>query len=306
MNTASNSTKMAAAEPLPTKTSLKLAELRNRVLIGELAADFLRIPITPANSSTATGANGQIVTAQPPQQQMVVPGAPQPFAYVNPANLEPEFERQTHFYSFVPPHTRGRIAVKIVEAKLTKNYGLPGVRMDPYVRVRIGNTLFETPTCVNGGKSPHWNRTVNAYLPDGVESIYLQIYDERAFTSDECVAWAHVMLPHGIFSQETIDEWYQLSGPQGEGKEGVVNLVISFTPVPQQQQQPAQVPAASRQGGDDQTIAAAAAQMPFSEADLDELQEMFPTIDKEVIRTVLEANRGAKDPTVNALIEMAN
>jgi hypothetical protein len=84
--------------------------------------------------------------------------------------------------------------VKIVEAKLSKNYGLPGVRMDPYVRLRIGlffdfkfkttiknstgNTLFETPTCVNGGKSPHWNRTVNAYLPDEVESIYLQIFDE--------------------------------------------------------------------------------------------------------------------------------
>ena len=42
----------------------------------------------------------------------------------------------------------------------------------------IGNTLFETPTCVNGGKAPHWNRTVNAYLPDEVESIYLQIFDE--------------------------------------------------------------------------------------------------------------------------------
>lgn len=47
-----------------------------------------------------------------------------------------------HFYSFMPPHTRGRIAVKIVEAKLTKNYGLPGVRMDPYVRVRIGRIFI--------------------------------------------------------------------------------------------------------------------------------------------------------------------
>jgi len=45
----------------------------------------------------------------------------------------------------------------------------------------IGHTLFETPTCVNGGKAPHWNRTVNAYLPEGVESVYLQIFDEVFF-----------------------------------------------------------------------------------------------------------------------------
>lgn len=63
-----------------------------------------------------------------------------------------------------------------MEAKLTKNYGF--VRMDPYVRVRVGNTIFETPTAVNGGKTPTWNRTINAYLPNDVESIYLQIFDE--------------------------------------------------------------------------------------------------------------------------------
>lgn len=54
--------------------------------------------------------------------------------------------------------------------------------MDPYVRVRVGNTLFETPTSVNGGKTPSWNRTVNAYLPNEVDSIYIQIYDEVQFT----------------------------------------------------------------------------------------------------------------------------
>jgi len=107
------------------------------------------------------------------------------------------------------------------------------VRMDPYVRVRIGNTIFETPTSVNGGKSPSWNRTINSYLPNDLESIYLQVFDEvilrvlcsvlkwkwsggvqRAFTNDECVGWAHVILPEGIFNNETIDDWYSLSGPQ--------------------------------------------------------------------------------------------
>lgn len=54
--------------------------------------------------------------------------------------------------------------------------------MDPYLRLRIGNAVFETHTNVNGGKTPTWNRLINAYLPNGVESIYVQIFDEVRFT----------------------------------------------------------------------------------------------------------------------------
>jgi len=194
-----------------------------------------------------------------------------------------------HFYHFVPPHTRGRIAVKIGEARLTKNYGLPGVRMDPYVRLRIGNILFETPTSVNGGKSPSWNRTVNAYLPDDVETVYLEIYDERAFTQDERIAWVHIALPEGIFNNENIDEWYQLSGPQGEAKEGVINLGMSFSTI-----RPTVQSIQNR------------AILPFTDADIVELQSMFPNVDKDVVRSVLEAKQGNKEETVTTLITIAN
>lgn len=271
---------MSSVESFMPKSSLKLSELRNRVLIGEIPDDFLRISYPTANVDGL-------------QEQ----GA---FSEQQPAYY-PTLSAAEHFYSFVPPHTRGRLAVKIVEAKLSKNYGLPGVRMDPYVRLRIGNTLFETPTCVNGGKEPHWNRTVNAYLPNGVESIYLQIFDERAFTSDELVAWSHIMLPQGIFNQEVIDEWYQLSGPQGEGKEGVVNLVISFAPVPRPPQQ--QTISESEATAVD-VIAAENAGIIYTEEELNELQEMFPNIEREVIKQILEANGGNKDSSVTTLIEL--
>jgi len=210
------------------------------------------------------------------------------------------------FY-FVPPHTRGRLAIKVVEAKLTKNYGL--VRMDPYVRVRIGNTIFETPTSVNGGKSPSWNRTINSYLPNDLESIYLQVFDERAFTNDECVGWAHVILPEGIFNNETIDDWYSLSGPQGEGKEGVINLVMSFVPIETPAQHAQQQGQGEHQQLDPAMLAAveSAQQQPlFTEEEVNELHVMFPSIDGDVIRSVLEAKGGDKDSTVTALIEMAN
>lgn len=45
-------------------------------------------------------------------------------------------------------------------------------------RLRVGHAVFETQTKLSGGRSPVWNRTVHAYLPNGVESIYIQIFDE--------------------------------------------------------------------------------------------------------------------------------
>lgn len=56
--------------------------------------------------------------------------------------------------------------------------------------------------------------------------MYLEVFDERAFTTDERVAWAHLVIPPAVFNTETIDEWYPLSGALGEGKEGMINLVV--------------------------------------------------------------------------------
>lgn len=75
----------------------------------------------------------------------------------------------------------------MVEAKLAKNYGI--IRMDPYCRIRVGNAVFETQVHAKGGKAPRWDYIMNAYLPHGVESIYLQIYDEVSLLLFAVLFW---------------------------------------------------------------------------------------------------------------------
>ncbi|PAV58253.1 hypothetical protein WR25_11909 isoform B [Diploscapter pachys] len=194
-------------------------------------------------------------------------------------------------YGFIPPNTRGRLSITIHEANLVKNYGL--VKMDPYIRIRVGHAGFETQTNLSGGRNPVWNRTIHAYLPVGVDSIYVQIFDERAFSSDELIAWQHILLPETIFNGDTVDDYYQLSGPQGENKEGMLHLTFSFAPI----EQPVQGP-----GG----VAQQAVREPvqITEEDLKEFADMFPSVDKEVVKCILEEKRGNKEATVNALLEM--
>jgi len=47
---------------------------------------------------------------------------------------------------------------------------------------------------------------------------------------DELIAWGHIEIPAQVIQKgETHEDWYMLSGKQGENQEGMINLVFSYT-----------------------------------------------------------------------------
>lgn len=216
--------------------------------------------------------------------------------------------------------------------------------MDPYVRIRVGHFVYETQTDPNGGKNPHWNRVIHSQLPSGVNRISIEIYDECSFKMDELIAWTEIKIPESVLRGETHEEWYPLSGKQGEGLEGQIDIVLSFSNQPIYPPVAAapvvMIPNAASPGRPLPVLVAPhQIQVPtqnlpkLTENDLKQvcdktlfiklikiirshnfiaflypfqIQEMFPNIDKEVIKSVIEANRGNKDAAINSLLQMTN
>uniref|UniRef100_A0A914DWP6 mitogen-activated protein kinase kinase n=1 Tax=Acrobeloides nanus TaxID=290746 RepID=A0A914DWP6_9BILA len=105
-----------------------------------------------------------------------------------------------------------------------------------------------------------------------------------------------------IDSLELVQDMLKKHYYQDEGNEGVINNVMNFTPVeevvPSQVHPVPGIPAEAQAGVAPGPL--------FTEEVLNGLHVMFPRVDKDVIKSILEEKRGDTDSTVTALLEMRN
>ena len=123
---------------------------------------------------------------------------------------------------------RGRLQIHLFEAKLNKNYGFIN-KMDLYVKINVNGKILQTETDYSAGKNPKWNKAIACFIPHGVDSLILEIFDERTLSSDEQIAMIHYVFPDELFAGTPVDEWFPLNGKLGEQKEGNIHLRLQFT-----------------------------------------------------------------------------
>ncbi|KAI2808390.1 hypothetical protein BLOT_006332 [Blomia tropicalis] len=310
--------------------SAKMSNLRTfhgqSILVGQLPDDFLRVDHLPVNNDTQ---NHQIEI----DEQLA-------------HSLQQQYEQQATLSrgrvgQFQHQQFQAQIDITCVEAKLVKNYGL--VNMNPYMRLRVGHSIYETPTSYKGGKNPKWNHHIKwyyenfnfeIYLPKGVDTISIEIFDECMLTNDDLIAYTSFKLPARYFNfhddesmLNTFEESIILSGKQGDEKEGVVLMVFTVKPynpssMPVVTNQVVQTPIYTTKLGPymmapqyqpmptmvvHQSAEPASSLLPppaIKAEDVKMLKEMFPKIEEETIKSVLQSERGNLDRAINNLLEL--
>jgi toll-interacting protein len=225
-----------------------------------------------------------------------------------------------------PPVALGDLKIHIASAKLQKNYGLS--RMDPYVRIVAGSSVLETHTHVNGSIAPVWNQTLTVQLTFGVKCITVEIYQEKKLGLDELVAKAIIDIPASVLDEQSCQKSYTLTGKSGI--EGTIDITMSFvklksTSLYTTETKPVEVVAPAAMPALLKLPEPILCDLPAYEAPhppppdpdflpavprnltlVEEVQELFPHVDRMVIKTVADANSGNKESTIKSLQQMVS
>ncbi|CAF0892582.1 unnamed protein product [Adineta steineri] len=249
----------------------KFSNYQSRVMLGDLPSDFLRV---------------QLVEPQ----------------IYDSSNAQLEHHQNPNFLGF--------FTLTFAEAKLIKNSGPLGLlRMDPYVRFQLGHVSYETPTATGGGKNPQWKVSYRINLFKGMDKIHLELFDQRSFTEDNFIGECDIEIPREVLDGQTHQHWYPLMGREANINEnqGDILIVMSFISTTTEYSSTLENPSFSNSPTmsslSSQSNSITESTLLYTVDDIKTIEEMFPTIDRQIIIDLLEKYGGNKDIVVNHLLQ---
>eukprot|EP01135_Chromosphaera_perkinsii_P012436 Nk52_evm47s2657 gene=Nk52_evmTU47s2657 len=251
-----------------------------------LSDDFLRLQNGPGELEQRAIRNRQMQM----QQQFAASQAP----------MQPFVVQEQHF---------GTLMIGLKEGILKKKPGL--FRSDLYARIKHAGVVINSRSCSNSGKTPHWDEEYSLAHRPGVEAFKLEILDE-GIMSDSVTGWAVIPVSSVLQTpNEVVEDWFDLHTTKDIV--GQIKLSITYKPdmvppslrrrivVPQTVSTVHRYPPGTGPGIPPQ--AAGPSQQEIASG-VSQLKEMFPEMDEEIIRGVLENNHGNVEATANHLVQM--
>lgn len=217
------------------------------------------------------------------------------------------FEPSANLPQFHPDFI-GHLTMTIAEARLIKNAGPLGLlRMDPYVRFQLGHLMHETPTASGGGKNPQWKVSYRINLYKGMNRMHLEVYDQRSFTEDSFIGECDIVIPEEVNNGETYQHWYPLMGRESNASENQGDILIIMSLMKNLSDNPNFPNEVTRSSSSSSTTSQSnsisESTPTYSVDDVRTIEEMFPTVDRQLIVNLLDKHSGNKDLTVNELLQ---
>nr|CAH8870308.1 unnamed protein product [Trichobilharzia regenti] len=206
---------------------------------------------------------------------------------LKPSGVTENVSRSKHQEGGLSDSVREQLLLQldVTRARLVKNYGF--LPMSLYCRMRIGDARFETKTASGSGKHPIWNETFWCWL---------KCYVCRLTSSTRCDNF-----PSIIIRWYPMNQWYELSGKQGENLEGSINLIFQCRKVPMNAPVLQSTPLYCQPGfghvGDMRVLP-----KPISSEDIQAVREIFPSVEDDTIRSLLVTHHGNRELVISELL----
>ena len=117
----------------------------------------------------------------------------------------------------------GTLEVIVIEAKNLKSSLTD--KTDPYITIKIGGKKEKTTTKSNAGKNADFNEKFHFDIFDGVNEMYLEVWDEDTGADD--LRGSKVIDLNHVFEKKTHDATFSLTHKDKHA--GDVRLCMYFT-----------------------------------------------------------------------------